>query len=102
VGSAVLLLLASLCLAENLWATAPATGTRWPDVAVTTVTLAAGDEVEVLVKDGDTVRVRKGTDFGWVPASALTSAAPVKPEPSIDLSALGLPSLDGLPEAADE
>ena len=92
----------SLCFAENLWATAPTTGTRWPDVTATSLTLAKDDEVEVLVKDADKVRVRKGTDFGWVAASALTNVAPPEPDAGFDLSSLGLPPLEGLPEAPAE
>ena len=31
-----------------------------------------GDKVEVLMRDDEKVRVRKGTDFGWVAAASLT------------------------------
>jgi hypothetical protein len=62
--------------AETMWAAAPAEGVRWPEVTAVSVHLAAGDEVDVLVKKGDLARVRKGTDFGWVPQSALTAEAP--------------------------
>ncbi|MFN7145230.1 MAG: hypothetical protein ACK4YP_15760 [Myxococcota bacterium] len=75
------LLLLSLAAAEDLWAAAPVEGVRWPDVTTVSVTLAEGDKVEVLVRDGDKVRVRKLTDFGWVPASALTNVEPVAPTP---------------------
>jgi hypothetical protein len=76
----VFLLLFSLALAEDLWAVAPAEGVRWPDVPTVSVKLTAGDEVEVMVRDGDKVRVRKGNDFGWVAATALTDVAPPKVE----------------------
>jgi hypothetical protein len=91
----VLLFLVSLCFAETNWTTGATTGTRWPDVAAVSLTLAAGDEVEVVLRDGDKVRVRKGSDFGWVASGALTSQ---EPPPPIDLSSLGLPSPTDLPE----
>ena len=74
----MLFCLFSLAFAEDLWAVAPTTGTRWMDVADVSVELAAGDRVEVLVRDGDKVRVRKSTSFGWVAASALTNVEPPK------------------------
>ncbi|MFZ5475855.1 MAG: hypothetical protein ACOZNI_03695 [Myxococcota bacterium] len=63
-------------LADTMWAVEPAQGVRWPEVAAVTVTLAAGDEVEVLARRGDLARVRKGTDFGWVAAKSLGADAP--------------------------
>lgn len=74
-----LLFLCSIAFAEDLWAVAPVEGVRWPDVTTVSVTLTEADRVEVLVRDGEKVRVRKGTDFGWVAASALTNVEPVKP-----------------------
>jgi len=58
---------------------------RWPDGKETSLELKKGDAVE-LVAAGDSglVRVRKGTDFGWIDASKLgpVSAAPaVTPTP---------------------
>jgi len=67
---------ASLAHAETLYVTDSVPGVRWPDAAQTTVSLGKGDEVEVLVKDGALVRVRKGTDFGWVPADKLVATKP--------------------------
>ncbi len=74
-----LLVLCSLAFAEDLWAVAPTEGVRWPDVTAVSVSLVEGDRVEVLVRDGEKVRVRKGTNFGWVPATALTNVEPVTP-----------------------
>jgi hypothetical protein len=74
-----LLLVSTLAFAEDLWATAPTEGVRWPDVATVSVTLVEGDKVEVLMRDDEKVRVRKGTDFGWVAAASLTNVEPVKP-----------------------
>ena len=82
------LLLLSLVRAEDLWATGAVDAVRWPDVTAVSVSLAEGDRVEVLAREGDKVRIRKGTDFGWVPAASLTDVEPPKPE--------SVP--DGLPE----
>ena len=88
----MLLLLASLCFAETLYASAPAEGVRWPDATAVTVTLAVGDEVEVLVHDGALARVRKGANFGWVASSSLSTTKPIVPE----ADAASLPG-EGLP-----
>ncbi len=77
------LLLFSFALADNLWATAPVEGVRWLDSPAVTLTLEAGDEVEVLLRDGARVRVRKGIAYGWVAASSLTDVAPT---PSLPLA----------------
>lgn len=74
-----LLVLCSLAFAEDLWAVGPTEGVRWPDVTTVSLTLAEGDRVELLVRDGAKVRVRKGTDFGWVAASAVTTVEPAAP-----------------------
>ena len=70
--------------AENRWAVSEVEGVRWigggPAADRVTVRLSPNDEVEVLAIEGDRARVRKGADFGWVPLSALTEAAPLKPE----------------------
>jgi hypothetical protein len=75
----VLVFLISLAFAEDLWAVSNVEGVRWPDVTTVSVTLLEGDKVEVLLRDGDRVRIRKGTDFGWVAATALTNVEPVIP-----------------------
>lgn len=88
----MLFALFSLAFAEDLWALAPTTGTRWMDVADVSVELAAGDRVEVLVRDGDKVRVRKSTSFGWVAASALTNVEPPKVEGTLGGEGGGFPT----------
>ncbi len=89
-----LLLLAgspTFAYAETLWARVAADGARWPDAPTpVSVHLVVNDEVEVLVKQGARVRVRKGTDFGWVDASTLTDVAPAVVAPVGDLP--GLPT----------
>ena len=77
----------------------------WPGTADVSGKVAQGDEVEVLVRDGALVRVRKGTDMGWVPSGAV-SATEVEKAASFpfDLSG-GLPpglSFPGAPPAAPE
>lgn len=81
---------------------APAT---WPGTAAVSGKVGEGDEVEVLVRDGALVRVRKGTDMGWVPGAALSATEVEKPGgPAFDLSG-GLPpglSFPGAPPAAPQ
>lgn len=65
----------------------PTDATRWADPqSPVTVHLVVGDEVEVLATQGTLVRVRRGTDFGWVAPKVLTTDAPPKsadaPEPN--------------------
>lgn len=75
-----------LANAETLWARVAVDGARWPDAPTpVSVHLVVNDEVEVLVKQGARVRVRKGTDFGWVDASALTDVPPPVAAPAGDL-----------------
>lgn len=82
--------------------TAPAS---WPGVASVSGTVGIGDEVEVLVRDGTLVRVRKGTDIGWVPAAAVSATVVETPVAiPFDLSR-GLPpglSFPGAPAALPE
>lgn len=74
----VILFLFSFAFAETRWATADTEAVRWPDSTTVTLKLADDDEVEVLATEGDKVRVRKGADFGWVPANSLSTEAPPK------------------------
>jgi hypothetical protein len=73
-----LLLLASLAFAQNLYATQATSGVRWPGEKGVSLTLKEGEEVEVVAENADKtlVRVRKGTDFGWVDATLLSAQAP--------------------------
>ena len=91
----LLALLASFALAETLYANAPTTAQRWPDEGKgVTVTLQPGEAVEVVARQADKVRVKKGAEFGWVPASALSVTAPVPALP-IDVDADALPEVPG-------
>lgn len=78
-----LALAASPAYAETRWAASATDGTRWADATGgASLHLVTGDEVEVLSTTGAKVRVRKGTDFGWVDAAALTTTAPATPNPA--------------------
>lgn len=94
---ALLLLFVRLASAETLWAASAAEGARWPDAAVVTVRLEPGDEVEVLARKDDKVRVRKGVDFGWVAATALTAVAPAAPAPDPTAEGGALPDFTVTP-----
>lgn len=76
----LLTLWTALARAETLWVSSPTDGVRWADNKAVSLHLQAGDEVEVVYRDGAKVRVRKGVEFGWVDASALTSVQPPKPD----------------------
>ncbi len=73
-----LVLLASLAFAQNLYATQATSGVRWPGEKGVSLTLKEGEEVEVVSENADKtlLRVRKGTDFGWVDATLLAPQAP--------------------------
>lgn len=70
--------------AETLYAAEAVEAVRWPDVTAVSLRLAPGDEVEVLVRDGGKVRVRRGTDFGWVAESALRPEPPAVEPPPVE------------------
>lgn len=65
--------LASLAFAEEGWVVADAEMLRWPDTVHVGAKLVRGDAVEVLIHDGANVRVRKGTDFGWLAAANVST-----------------------------
>ena len=83
---------ASLVLSGYVWATEPLKPVRWPGSTVTVTDIELNERVEVVLVDGDLVRIRKNLDFGWVPASALTAADPTAielPELELDLGEPG-------------
>ncbi|MEL6346703.1 MAG: hypothetical protein AAFV53_26555 [Myxococcota bacterium] len=53
---------------------------RWQGTDGNSATVDAGKRVEVLLEDADTglVRVRNGTEFGWVPRDALSIEEPAQ------------------------
>lgn len=63
------------------YASADVSMVRWVGQPASSGTLKQGDTVEIVVRgDGGLVRVRRGTDFGWVPEASLSST-PVAPAP---------------------
>lgn len=52
---------------------------RWQGEDASSATVDAGRRIEVVLEDGDMVRVRSGTDFGWVSRDKLTTEAPEQP-----------------------
>ena len=60
----------------TLWTTAPVELARFKGGEVVTVSLPADAQVTLVLADGDTYRVRRGTDFGWVAADQLTALPP--------------------------
>ena len=72
----MLLLSALLAHAETLYATQAVEAVRWPDTSFVTARLEPGDAVEVVIRNGDLVRIRDITDFGWVPAGTLSIHPP--------------------------
>lgn len=54
---------------------------RFSDAAVPGPTFPPATRLEVLVRDGDVVRVVQGDKFGWVPAAAV---APTMPAPDLE------------------
>lgn len=64
------------------WITREVPLARWPDADAAVRTLAAGDEVEVVLREGERVRVRRELDFGWVPADAVADQPPAAADPA--------------------
>lgn len=55
---------------------------RFADADVVLLTLAPATKVELLATEGALTRVRRGTDFGWLPTAGLTDADPSVPSPA--------------------
>jgi hypothetical protein len=72
----VMLLWCGMASAEDAWTLRQVDGVRWPDSKTVTVKLDAGAKVSVLVREDGLVRVRQESEFGWVPADALTDKNP--------------------------
>ena len=78
-------------LTGYVWASEPLKPLRWPSSGVTVGDVELGERVEVVLVDGDQVRIRSGLSFGWVPTSALTATDPAAIElPDLDFD-LGAP-----------
>jgi hypothetical protein len=75
-----------------VYAVAPAQGLRWPGGDARSLPVEAGARLEIIAEDGDLIRVREGTRFGWLPRAAVTSAPPAP-------AAAGLPPAPAIPGA---
>lgn len=62
--------------AEIVWATDTVESVRFADADVKGPTFEAKARLEVLFRDGDRVRVRRGDSYGWIPAAKTTATAP--------------------------
>ena len=66
---------------EFVWVTSESSATRFPEptsgeVEKTTV----GDKLQVVFREGDRIRLRfKGSTFGWVDTSTVSSSEPTGP-----------------------
>lgn len=57
---------------------------RWPDGQGTVAMLDAGQPVTIILTDKDQVRIRHGTNYGWVPLDAVTDQAPEAADDAAD------------------
>jgi hypothetical protein len=78
--------------ADARWFVADTASVRFPGETVAGPAFTAGTEVEVIVTEGDQVRVHKDERYGWVPAAALTATAPTPTMPTSS-GLLGMPPL---------
>jgi hypothetical protein len=94
------LLLPGVASAEKAWALEDVEALRWPDAQQVSLVLEPGDEVTVVYRDEAMVRVRKGSEFGWVSAALLGDSNP-EPDAEDPWAIPDLPALDipGLPPA---
>jgi hypothetical protein len=74
-----LIWLVTAALAEDNWVATAGDAVRWPGQPTVAMRLDVGDKVEVLARQGPLVRVRRGTDFGWVDAKAVSSSEIARP-----------------------
>ncbi len=76
----LILTLIGLAAADDAWMTQDAVLVRWPaavmEDAPTTARVDEGQKVEVVLRDGDQVRVKAVEDFGWVAADKVTDEDP--------------------------
>jgi hypothetical protein len=61
---------------DVVWAVSETASTRFADRDVVGPTFKASTRLEVLVRDGDRLRVHDGDEFGWVAKAATTDVAP--------------------------
>lgn len=76
--------------ADTRWVVADTPSQRFPGEEVPGPVFTAGTEVQVIVTEGDRVRVFHDDKYGWVPATALASVPPI-PEVPATPGLLGMP-----------
>jgi hypothetical protein len=90
-------LTASLASASSnaRWVVGEVASKRFPGEEIAGPTFQAGEEVELILQEGDSARIRQGGRYGWVPASALTAVQPLVAPPGLGTPG-GNPLLEGL------
>ncbi|MCO4746569.1 MAG: hypothetical protein KC912_17375 [Proteobacteria bacterium] len=73
---AALLVSSSAFAQETAWAIEDVASKRFPDAEVEGPKVSEGARVTVLVREEERVRVRVGTDYGWIPAASLSDENP--------------------------
>lgn len=66
-------------LPAYVYTTEAVTLVRWLGDDASSAQVDADRRIEVVLEDGEMVRVRSGTDFGWVSRDKLTTDAPEQP-----------------------
>ena len=77
--------------ADVVWMTEDVQAKRFLGEEVVGPFFESGTRLDVLITEGDWVRVRKGADFGWVELKSVTEEEPVAEAPAA-------PELPQLPE----
>lgn len=87
---AALLFSSSALAQEAAWAVEDVVAQRFADADVEGPQVTKGARVSVLVREDDRVRVRVGTDYGWIPATAISAERPaaIAPPATLDQAAL--------------
>ena len=71
----------SALAADAVWMTEDVQSKRFLGDEVVGPFFATGTRLDVLFREGDWVRVRKGEDYGWVEAKAVSEEEPIAPAP---------------------
>lgn len=79
-------------LTERVYAADTLDLRRWADDEVSVKTVAKGTELQVVLRDGDDVRVLTGTSIGWASAEQLLDSPPADDATSV-IGLGGPPSL---------
>lgn len=75
--AALLLLVATPALAaDEVWTLTETKSVRFSDRDVAGPTFPAGARLEVLVREGDRLRVQAGDEMGWIGKASVTDVAP--------------------------